>query len=198
MFSGGDTSREFAQTPGFSAWFETPRDVIASIKRTGWEHEPTWFHAERWRADQIDLVSMLRALGDRASFVRYEDLVQLSEKQATEFLLRRAGLGAEAPADATPGSTAQMWSEDETWKARSAGKIDSTSVSKWKTELSEDEASLIRQVCFREMCEFGYGGRHVPTETASWSGSRARYRISRAQVRVYSELLGRREAALHG
>lgn len=171
------------------AWPETrlvaivrdPRDVVASSLEVpfGMAHVPLL--AERWRADQADLVRARRELpAGRMLLLRYEDLTAAPDAVS-------GTLATFLDTPATRGRAGTVRVDWEHWKEGVDGPIERTSVGSWRQRLDPDDAATVTRICRDGMRHFGYvdhvDGVQGRPRLPRMPVKRARFRLARARMR---------------
>jgi Sulfotransferase family len=176
-------SRAFTETK-FLAVVRDPRSVVSSNLRVHFGMDSAVLLAERWSADQREVLAAQRSLGSaRWLTVRYEDVVA-SPDEARATIASFVGSTSLPHVDS---ATSRLFLPSETWKENALGPVTTDRVVAWRQELPEDVVRQVEEVCLPEMKTFGYeptrpgrvvGGRRVWGPPADvWR--RLHYRIAR-------------------
>jgi hypothetical protein len=161
-----------------------PRGVVASAELVQWALRGHALNAERWRADQRELLDAQRVLGpDRFLLLRYEDVVwdAVGTKSAMANFV-----GAAAPValgDTYLGPPLFLpW--EERWKGRALGPVMTDRVAAWRDRLSADQQADIVAICRREMASLGYPERSSSSRWFSFSDPARRVKFRQARRRA--------------
>lgn len=143
-----------------------PRDVVTSLLGVPWASPDLLTNALRWKI-QVTFArdERIRSRSGQFHEVRYEELVTeperclraicgfLDETYSPEMLSFHETAGREVDIEGEP------------WKARTAQPLDTSSLGRWRAELSDRQVALLQAVCGDEMEYFGYP--RAPTSALS-------------------------------
>jgi glycosyltransferase involved in cell wall biosynthesis/GT2 family glycosyltransferase/2-polyprenyl-3-methyl-5-hydroxy-6-metoxy-1,4-benzoquinol methylase len=129
-----------------------PRAVVASLLKVPWGQQDMAAHARRWVSSMTCLDQ--RRNNHRVYTIKYENLVT-----NTEFELRSLSLFLDedyAPSMLDYYRTSEILVSEEHWKMGVLQPLNTVSLTKWKTELSEKDVSLIEEITQSEMIRHDY------------------------------------------
>jgi len=132
------------------------RDVVCSMSRVPWASQSMYANAHRWKKD-IYIGRALRAeLGDdRVHIVSYERLVQ-APVETVQNLCAFLQLPYEAGMLETFGSNREVIRPEEwEWKKRNTEPIFSTSIGRYRKDLSKERTRLLTSLLAPELRELG-------------------------------------------
>lgn len=127
-----------------------PRAVVNSRRDVPWGTSDPLAQATHWRIDASLLATLRRDHPDRVLVVRYEELVNAPEilrAELTTFL---------STADRPRRVPDRLFGEDETWKRRALGPVDTTRAQVWRDQLSAEIADAVAAICWPQMVSWGY------------------------------------------
>lgn len=130
-----------------------PRAVVASSIKMPDNSRDVLIHAATWRSDVWHAIDFFQN-NENCYTLRYEDLVTHTREELQK-LVDFLGIAFDEKM-LSYQSDAKNMLKDEPWKVGTTRKVYGSSITKWKQELSRDQASVVELLAGHFMNEFGY------------------------------------------